>query len=158
MKLPVLLVLVSSLSLGTTVARPEPGQGKFGARRASQEQAGNEVLEAYMEDLQRSLRSLQKKLDQAEVREEVIAEVCRLQKVAIDAKGQVPSRIAAKPEEERSAERVAYRKQMQEVVRTLLDLEGALLDDDAEAAMEHLRALDESKQRGHDRFKAARGR
>lgn len=143
----VLLLAAAADPIATPAAAPAVARG------LADEHAGNEVLEAYMEDFQRSLRRLQKKLADAEARAEVIAEVCRLQKVAIDAKSELPVLIAEQAEEQQPAERVAYRKQMQQVVRTLLDLEDALLDDDPEAAMDQLRKLNEAKQSGHERFK-----
>ena len=119
----------------------------------SQQDAGSKLGEL-MGDFQRTTKKLPTLLEDEPRWEQALAEVCRLQKVSIDAKSEVPELVTGiEDEKKRKKARLAYRAKMQEFVRALLDVETALLEENAKAAKKALRELDKLKSDGHGKFK-----
>ena len=113
-----------------------------------------EKLGELMGDFQRTTKKLPGMLEDEPRWDEALAEVCRLQKVAIDAKSEVPSLISGmEDEKKRKKARLQYRAKMQDFVRALLEIETALLKENVKAAKKGLRELDKLKSDGHGKFK-----
>ena len=83
----------------------------------------------------------------------------KAQKAVIDAKSELPKMVSELTDEKakRKAE-IAYRTQMQELLRAFLDVETALINDDAKKAEKALRAADNLKSTGHGQFRPRDGK
>jgi len=121
----------------------------------SQGKGDGSKLSELMGDIQKTTKHLAGVLEEDEPDwDAALAEVCRLQKVAIDAKNEVPGLVSAIEEEKKQAKaRLEYRAKMQDFVRGLLEVETALLEQKAKAAKKALRGLDKLKSDGHGKFK-----
>lgn len=82
-----------------------------------------------------------------------MADVTRLQTLVIAAKAKMPRRIAAMKKEEQAAMMLAYKKEMNVMLRSVLDLEDAMGAKDWAKAKAALSAMNKSKSTGHKQFK-----
>lgn len=116
---------------------------------------GDTKLGQYMGTLQQSLRELGKAMgEDAPDFEAAIAEVCRLQTTCIQAKNEMPAKVAAMDNEKKKAKAaIGFRLQMHELIRGLLDVEAALLGHKAKQASKAIRALNKTKGKGHGKYK-----
>jgi soluble cytochrome b562 len=76
----------------------------------------------------------------------------RMQELTLEAKAMVPVKIREIAEAEREAFVTAYRLKQVEVIRTLLEIEAALLVGNLEQAAETFRDLRTHKTEGHEQF------
>jgi hypothetical protein len=104
-----------------------------------------EVVETAVGKLRRTLRDPAKNA-------ESLALLVEADTAALACKGHTPSLTASLPEAEREAFVSAYRKQMAELLRGLLEVEIALLDGDGEAAKTALQLVREMEEPAHERF------
>lgn len=141
---PLILCLVASSWLALS-----------GSRAPALAQSGGETpLGRAMSDINGSMRKLEEQLSDAQTMAGALDEICRLQKVAIDAKGEVPTTVSSiTDEKKRDKARIEYRLQVQHLVRALLDLEAAALERDEKKAKKALREIDKAKDAGHAQFK-----
>ncbi|HIG11967.1 MAG: hypothetical protein ABGY71_12485 [bacterium] len=105
-----------------------------------------------MSRLNRSLRTLRKALRDESRKAESLEAIVDAQRGVSQAKTEVPPFTAAQPEDEREAFVLAYRLQMIQVERDLLDLEKALLSGDDQAAQKMLRTVKRREGPGHEKF------
>ena len=104
----------------------------------SQQDAGSKLGEL-MGDFQRTTKKLPTLLEDEPKWEQALAEVCRLQKISIDAKSEVPELVTGiEDEKKRKKARLAYRAKMQEFVRALLDGDGLHQRIEAQLALHHV--------------------
>jgi hypothetical protein len=119
------------------------------------DQGGDTQLGQYMGNLQQALRGLGKSMgaDDPDF-DAALTEVCGLQELCLKAKNEVPAKVAAMDDEKKKAKAaVGFRLQMHELIRGLLDVEAALLEEDAKKANKAIRALNKTKGKGHGKYK-----
>ena len=86
--------------------------------------------------------------------EAALPDVAKLQKLVLDAKGELPSSITALTDAKAHKKALlVYKTQMMELERATLDLEAAMLVDDAKKADKALREVDKIKSAGHSEFR-----
>jgi hypothetical protein len=118
---------------------------------AQEDHADDPLLEA-METIEDGLRALRKGLrDEAQLASGLEA-LPAMHQAAVTARQYPPPMAAKVPEPERAEFVKAYRKQLLEVSRRLIDMEEALLDADAEKARAVYQQLKDAENAGHERF------
>ena len=120
---------------------------------------GEAKLGTAMEDIGAAVKSLQDALKKDGSLAAALPDVWKAQKAVIDAKSELPKMVSELTDEKakRKAE-IAYRTQMQELLRAFLDVETALINDDAKKAEKALRAADNLKSTGHGQFRPRDGK
>lgn len=121
-------------------------------------QGGGSKLGTAMEALGGSLKALSERVKKGEALEEGLNDVWNAQRAVIDAKSELPEMVTALTDEKAKKKAVlAYREQMQELMRSLLDVEMGLAAGDAKKADKALRAADNLKSSGHSQFRKQGG-
>lgn len=116
-------------------------------------------LNSSMEELGAAVKSLQEKVKSAEDLETALPDVWKAERAVIDARGELPKQVAEMTDEKaRKKAELAYRNQMIELARALLDVEAALAAGDAKKADKALRQADNLKSAGHSQFRPRDGR
>lgn len=110
-----------------------------------------------MKNMNRSVRAIATFLKNPKDGAAPMDQVVELQKLAMDAKFQVPSAAAKKPENERAEFLKGYRKEITALIRLTLDLEDAMEAKNWTKASEILGSMDQLKDDGHKKYKG-RGR
>ena len=111
-------------------------------------------LAAHMGDLKQSLRKLGGMVEDEAQMAASLEEICRLQKVVIDAKSETPSTVSSIEDEKKQRKAaLKYRSTMQDLLRAFLDLESAVAAGDAKKAKKAMRAFDKLESAGHSEFK-----
>ncbi|WP_158279773.1 cytochrome b562 [Coraliomargarita sinensis] len=113
------------------------------------------VLHDKMEVMQDHYRSLGRGLRRpsAEDLPDFLDAVQQLQVLTVQTKTLVPPMANSLPEGKRPAFVMAYRQKQLDTLRTLIDMEEALLEADFEKANELFDALKKHKSEGHESFK-----
>ncbi len=116
-------------------------------------------LQAAMEEIGGAVKSIQTALKTPDTVEKALPEVWKAQRATLDAKAELPKLVADLADEKakRKAE-LAYRTQMQDLMRAFLDVEAAILAGDAKKADKALRQADNLKSAGHSQFRPRDGR
>lgn len=156
MKLPALLGLsVLTLALVPTVtvfASSSPAPAPVVV------QGGGSKLGTAMEEFGGAVKALSERIKKGEALEEGLPDVWKAQRAVIDAKSELPETITALTDEKaKKKAALAYREQMQELMRSLLDVEMGLASGDAKKADKSLRAADNLKSAGHSQFRKQGG-
>lgn len=143
------LVVAGVLACGLSVARAhgaaEPAAGP-GAREE------NEVVHLAMEGMKASLKKLGPAL-QAGQQADALAAVAALQKHALEAKAGGPSNLADKPEAERPAHALAYRRELALLLGELAALEVLVIDGKNEEAFARIKdKLVTLRDAAHEKF------
>ncbi len=128
-------------------------QGPEGGRQQSKLGPFMESLQATVEKVTDSLKA-----DEPEFAA-LLAEVCELEKSAIDAKSESPRMFARMEADDKKLPglKLDFRIAMQDLVRGLLDLELALAKEDKKAVKKALRELSKIEDAGHGDFRPRRG-
>lgn len=143
---------------GVAALTPEPAappqERAWVQEDAEHEENENPELAAFMKDLGRTMRTLGRGLKEEGAMETGLAEVLRLERAFVVAKEELPTTITSIEDEARlAATKLEWRESMHEFFKGLLALEMAYARGEERAVMEQLRALDDLKKQGHDRFK-----
>lgn len=111
-------------------------------------------LNAAMEEIGAAVKSMQGTFKTPEEIDKALPEVWKAQRAVLDAKSELPKLVADNADEKakRKAE-LAYRTQMQDLMRAFLDVEAAILAGDAKKADKALRQADNLKSAGHGQFR-----
>lgn len=120
---------------------------------------GGGKLGTAMEELGGAVKALSERIKKGEALEEGLPDVWKVQRAVIDAKSELPETITALTDEKaKKKAALAYREQMQELMRSLLDVEMGLASGDAKKADKALRAADNLKSAGHSQFRKQGGK
>lgn len=142
-----LVAVSASVASSSPAAQPVVVQGGGGTK-----------LGTAMEALGGSLKALSERVKKGEALEEGLTDVWNAQRAVIDAKAELPETISALTDEKaKKKAALAYREQMQELMRALLDVEMGLAAGDAKKADKALRAADNLKSAGHSQFRKQGG-
>lgn len=121
-------------------------------------QGGGGKLGTAMEELGGAVKALSERIKKGEALEEGLPDVWKAQRAVIDAKSELPETVTALTDEKaKKKAALAYREQMQELMRSLLDVEMGLAAGDAKKAEKALRAADNLKSSGHGQFRKQGG-
>lgn len=82
-----------------------------------------------------------------------LSAVEQLQALTVETKTMTPPMVETLPEGERAAFLLAYKKKQLDTLRTLIEMEEALLNSDLEKAAELYDQLKKHKSEGHESFK-----
>lgn len=123
-----------------------------GAAQAQEPAHEHNELEESMEKIKGGVRKLRRSLKSAESDADSLMAIAGIQAAALTAKGESPRMTGSLPEAERAAFIVAYRKQMIELLQSMLTLESALLDGNREAATAAFDAMRGLEDPAHERF------
>jgi hypothetical protein len=129
------------------------GGGQEGGARAGRQAS---PLGGHMETLEAGVEKLTAALDakDAETKlEELLVEVCQLQRVSLDAKSEAPRGLARMEEKDKDKALVSYRTQMQGLTNALFAVELQLLAKDVKKAKKALAELEQIQAKGHGEFK-----
>ena len=146
MKRTALLVIVPAALLALAAFVPTAPQG--GGKGPPSKLGG------VMEDMDATVKSLTKAVAAKASMEAALPDVAKLQKLVLDAKAEVPESITALTDAKAHKKALlGYKTQMLELERATLDLEAAMLVDDAKKADKALREVDKIKSAGHSEFR-----
>lgn len=139
---------------GRPEGRPEGQPGQEGRQRQPS------ALKGHMEALQGGVEKLATALDadDAEAKvQELLAEVCALQKVSLDAKSESPRSLGRLEGKDAEKALLSYRTQMHGLTNALFAVELALLEKDVKKAKKALGDLEQIEAKGHGEFKRGPG-
>lgn len=119
---------------------------------ASEHEEVHSALDEQMEVLDKGMKKLRRSLRKDDELEASLAIVVEMQKAALDSKSETPPMIDKISEGDRASFAIGYRKEMANLVRTLLDMEIALLDGDSDKAQSIYESLKEIKKVGHEHY------
>jgi soluble cytochrome b562 len=126
-------------ALTTSGRAPAQGEGK---------------LNAAMEELGAAVKTLQAAVKAPDALEKALPEIWKAQRAALDAKSELPKQVSEMTDEKAKLKaQLAYRTQMQDLMRALLDVEAAMIAGDAKKADKALRQADNLKSAGHGQFR-----
>ena len=152
-----LLVTAVPVALFALVAfvptRPQGGGGGGGGGGPPSK------LGEVMHEIDATVKSLTKAVDTKGSMEAALPDVAKLQRLVLDAKAETPPSLAAITEAKAHKKAMLdYKTQMLELERACLDLEAAMLVDDAKKSDKALRELDKIKGAGHSEFRKEGGK
>lgn len=111
-------------------------------------------LQSSMEEIGAAVKSIQGTLKTPAEIEKALPEVWKAQRAVLDAKSELPKLVAENADEKaKHKAALAYRTQMQDLMRAFLDVEAAILAGDAKKADKALRQADNLKSAGHGQFR-----
>ncbi|MFN0132615.1 MAG: cytochrome b562 [Phycisphaerales bacterium] len=112
---------------------------------------GQQSVEGAMKVIDRSLKNLQGQLDDASKKDDNLRQVGEAQRAAVTAKLLRPGKQLdkAKDEGERKKMEAQYRRGLMDVVRKLLDMEQAIVDDKADDAKRLLAEIVKMRDDAH---------
>jgi hypothetical protein len=143
-----------ALAAGLLVSFALPRVGGAPASQGGQGRGPDTELGKFMSDMSGTLKEVGTALAEEGDLKQALAEVCRLQKGAIDAKGEVPVQVAEMQQGKKQDKAlIEFRESMHGLLGGLFQLELALVAEDAKAAGKALRELDKVKSAGHGKFK-----
>ncbi len=137
--------VVASTLLGLLVPSAWTGD------QASEDEQKTPLQEA-MKALDGPYRKLRRQIGDASRNAESLKLLVTIQRGALAAMGMVPSMTPTLPEAERPQFILSYKRQMLDLIRTTLDVEAALLNNDNEAAKRIYRKLGTLRRKGHEQF------
>jgi len=109
-------------------------------------------LEHEMEAIEGALKALRRSMRDPANRADSLDRVAEMQAATVVCKSLAPPMAETVPAGERKAFLVEYRLQLVDFLERLLELERALLSDDAEAAKVAFKQIREMEDSGHERF------
>ena len=113
----------------------------------------NEVVHLAMEGMKSSLKKLAGALNAGGRRDDALAAVTALQRHTLEAKAGAPSNLADKPEAERAAHALAYRRELALLLGELAALEVEVVDGEDAAALARIETkLLPLREGAHGRF------
>jgi len=116
-------------------------------------------LAKQMEVINGSMRTVGRGWEANGASPEMLSALADAEQAVLAAKALVPGMLAAMEDEaKKDEELMAFRIEMNALMRGMLDLEDALIAGDNGAVEKSLAALGDLKDAGHQRFKPARGR
>jgi hypothetical protein len=133
------LVLASFLGTGSAHTRTQDKQ--------------DTKLAVHMKAINQAYRKLRSSLKDPERNAESLAQVLEIEQNAFAAKGLEPAQLVDVPQAERKAFLVEYRRTMVGLLKGILDLEVAVLEDKNEAASDLLKEINKMKLAAHKRFR-----
>jgi hypothetical protein len=167
-KIPLLFafLVAGAVACGLTVARAASAaaEARACAESAHDEAAAalsadarapeeNEVVHRAMEGLKGNLKKLRGALEAGGKQAEALAAVASMQKHALEAKAGGPSNLAEKPEAERAAHALAYRREIAVLLGELAALEVEVIDGQDQAALARAKdRLITLRDGAHERF------
>jgi hypothetical protein len=107
----------------------------------------------YMQALNRILLLLRDQVADATRNTSTIALTADMEWSTISAKSAVPLRSLILPEPEKQAMQAGYRRLFIKLMRQELDLEEQLLNNDNAAAVQTVRAIEQTENEGHEKFR-----
>ena len=128
------------------------------ASSAQDAAAGPKRPQADMMAMDKAFRALNAQVKDAAQNAASLMLIAQMQAATLAAKDGMPPLVAALPDAERPARLVAYKKEINKLLRQELDLEEQLLDGDNAKAAETLAAMQATQQEGHQGFRPQRGR
>lgn len=116
-------------------------------------------LGRYMHDLEETLGKIGDLLEAEGGLEEALSETLRVQKIVIDCKAEAPSSFARFEDDEKKLKKakIEYCQLMQELVRALLDMELALVEENPKKAEKALKDALKLESKGHGKFRQRGG-
>lgn len=139
-----------SLSACTLLAFTFLGAAALGLRADDDEP--ETPLRQQMKVIDDGLKKLRKDLQDPAKNADSLKRIAEMETAALFCKLETPPKSAKIPEAERAAFVTAYRKELVNVVRLMLDLETALLDGDNAKAQELRKKLHDAEDPGHEKF------
>lgn len=112
-------------------------------------------LGGIMHDMDETVKSLTKAIDtKGAVMEPLLGDVAKLQRLVLDAKGELPDTVTSLTDAKaKKKATLGYKTDMLDLERACLDLELAMLNEDAKKADKALREIDKVKGAGHSEFR-----
>ena len=148
---PLLLPLAAPSTLEPS---QQGGGGGGGGGRGA-----NTPLSGHMGELERVLKAVNAAIEADEGLAVQVPEVCKVQKTWVDAKTLTPKMLEEmEPGKKRDKALLEFRVQMQDVLRSLLDLELALVQEDGKKTKKALREIAKLESGGHGKFREMGGR
>ena len=144
-----LLLLALPLLFVTAAAAATPS---LAAPFAPAQEPGEDALEDHMLLMESAMKRLRRSLRDPEKRDDSLGYLVKMQEAALAAKQLQPRMTAGVPEEERAAFLAAYRRDAAVLLRSLVELEIAVLEGDEAKAKELYDRLAELEETGHERF------
>lgn len=138
--LPVLLAGVSIAWL----AAPRP--------TVAEEKKAKTELHRQMEQIDNGMKKLRRTLRKKESNPESLEWITKIEEAAVACKQMTPSRATTMPSDQQAKFVVSYRKQMVDLIGTMVKMELALLEDDNAKAQEAFKLLKDMEDDGHDKF------
>jgi len=133
--------------------RPEPPTNSAAVR------AENEKLAGAMDTIGSSVKAIAAGLKTPDELDKVLPEAWKAQHACLDAKSELPETVTGVEDEKaKHKAELAYRTQMQDLLRAFLDVESAVLAGDAKKAEKALRQTETLKSAGHSQFKPREGK
>lgn len=114
------------------------------------------TLKGTMKAFNTRLKALRRLLETPLAEHPPLPRIEELQQLALAAKALHPSRLGEVPADQRAEFLLGFRKQIHVLLGQLFELEVAVLEQRMPAALELIAAMDDTKQAGHDRYKAKR--
>ena len=120
---------------------------------------GGSPLGRYMHDLEETLGKIGELLEAEGGLEEALSETLRIQKVVIDCKAEAPRMFSRFEDDEKKLKKakVEYCEMMQELVRALLDMELAIVEESPKKAEKALKTAMKLESKGHGKFRQRGG-
>lgn len=116
-------------------------------------------LETFMQEINATVKSLHQVVESKSGLDAALPDVAKLEKTVIDAKSELPAMVAEMQDAKaKQKATIAYKLKLQDLLRACLDLETAMLNDDAKKADKALREIDGLKSAGHSQFRKDDGR
>ena len=150
-KIPLLpaFLVAGTVACGLTVALAS-AEGAHAEARALED---DEVVQRAMEGLKGNLKKLRGALEAGGRRAEALAAVAAMQEHALEAKAGHPSNLAEKPETERAAHALAFRREIAVLLGELAALEVEVIDGRDQAALARAKdRLIALRDAAHERF------
>ena len=110
-------------------------------------------LAKHMGNINRSMRKFGKDVKGGADLSSLVADVCALQMVVLRAKNEAPPRMGEITDEQYHEHRVHFRKELHHLLRALLELEVAVLEEDQAKVADALTKVAAVKKEGHGEFK-----
>lgn len=137
--------LFAALALASTPLFAQEGGGRRGTPLGSEMKKLDKAVEAVADFLKKPEGDAP------------VAEVAAAQEALHKAKQETPRLLQRQPEGEQASFLAAYKTEINKAIRSMLDLEDALLKKDWQAAAAALEAIQQAEKAGHRQFKPQRG-
>ncbi len=118
----------------------------------AEEKKAKTELHHQMEQIDTGMKKLRRTLRKKESNPESLEWITKIEEAAIACKQMTPSRATTLPSDQQAQFVISYRKQMVQLIGTMVKMESALLDDDNAKAQEAYKQLKDMEDEGHDKF------